>query len=337
MRRHTSIALTALLLTTVAPALAQSPPPGAVPPATAGLSFAPLKGQTGEQLWSDRYACHDWAKGQSGYDPTPHPGSAATGNPGGLEQYRRAMSACMEGKGYRVQSAEAAPAPPAPVVAPAPSAPAAPAPAPVWVHQSEPLDLRYHPLTAQIEGGPAVTTGDTQHALRDGWNVGLGLTWFPVSTLPLGVRVDGTYGRFGESWRSLDNEAAATGANVLYGHEDVYGGDADLQLNLPMTPQVRAYLLGGIGWYREQTYFRQFITTGVTCGYLCGPFGPGYTGYSATLENSTSDWQHSWNAGAGFEFALADPATLFVEARFLRITSAGSRGEFIPVRVGVRF
>ena len=55
----------------------------------------PKNGQSEEQQATDKYECHKWAVGQSGFDPTR--GSQASGDSG---DYRRAMSACLDGRGY---------------------------------------------------------------------------------------------------------------------------------------------------------------------------------------------------------------------------------------------
>ena len=55
----------------------------------------PKNGQSDEQQATDRYECHKWAVAQSGYDPTR--GSQASGN---TADYRRAMAACLDGRGY---------------------------------------------------------------------------------------------------------------------------------------------------------------------------------------------------------------------------------------------
>jgi hypothetical protein len=55
----------------------------------------PKDGQSDEQQATDRYECHKWAVAQSGFDPTQ--GSQARGN---RTDYRRAMAACMDGRGY---------------------------------------------------------------------------------------------------------------------------------------------------------------------------------------------------------------------------------------------
>ena len=211
-------------------------------------------------------------------------------------------------------------------------------PPPNWqpYNAQPPNVLRYHPLRIQVEGGYTLTENDAGKAWHDGGNVGLGLTWFPSSVLPLGLRVDGSYSRFSATLQTLDNAAQATGTDVVFGHQNIYGGDVDAELDLPMGPHAREYFFGGFGWYREQTVFKEAsYESGLVCGfYYCAP---GSFWVLSTAERTTTPWLHSWNAGLGFEFALADPVTLFVEARYLRIEPYSQRNAFIPIRVGVRF
>jgi hypothetical protein len=88
------------------------PPPGAVPPPGAApgasgedqLFIYPKNGQSQDQQAKDRYDCHSWATSQTGFDPTQPGGGAAPGqNPGSGVEYRRAMTACLEARGYSVQ------------------------------------------------------------------------------------------------------------------------------------------------------------------------------------------------------------------------------------------
>ena len=58
----------------------------------------PNKGQSDEQRERDRYQCYVWAVEQTGYDPAA--GKPAVGKAG---DYRRASSACLEGRGYTVK------------------------------------------------------------------------------------------------------------------------------------------------------------------------------------------------------------------------------------------
>lgn len=65
---------------------------------SAEIFVYPNQGQSDEQRDFDRYECYVWASGQTGYDP-------AGGDPD-IEMagdYRRALSACLEGRGYTVK------------------------------------------------------------------------------------------------------------------------------------------------------------------------------------------------------------------------------------------
>ena len=68
------------------------------PTDSASLFVYPNQGQDQEQTRRDRYDCHLWAADQSGYDPTY--ADQAVGLRG---DYRRAMTACLEGRGYTVR------------------------------------------------------------------------------------------------------------------------------------------------------------------------------------------------------------------------------------------
>jgi hypothetical protein len=66
------------------------------------LIIYPKDGQSKEQQAADRFECHTWAKGQTGFDPT-QPGGGVSGNPDvNRNNYNRAMSACLQARGYQV-------------------------------------------------------------------------------------------------------------------------------------------------------------------------------------------------------------------------------------------
>jgi hypothetical protein len=79
-----------------------APPP---PPSPIGDVFVyPKNGQSDETQSRDKYECHKWAQGESGFDPTQPNGGVSPGEANGKrEAYQRAMGACLEGRGYSVK------------------------------------------------------------------------------------------------------------------------------------------------------------------------------------------------------------------------------------------
>lgn len=62
------------------------------------LYVYPAGGQSKKQTADDRYQCHLWAVDQSHYDPT-----LGAGTRDQADDYRRAFTACMEGRNYVVK------------------------------------------------------------------------------------------------------------------------------------------------------------------------------------------------------------------------------------------
>lgn len=63
----------------------------------------PREGQSAERQASDEYECHRWAVGQSGVDPTLQATGQATAGDPRRDDYERAASACLDGRGYSVR------------------------------------------------------------------------------------------------------------------------------------------------------------------------------------------------------------------------------------------
>ena len=86
--------------------VSQAPP---APPAAGQISsdklfLYPRQGQSEQQQAKDRYECHSWAVSQTGYDPTQPPvGAPAAQMSQKRADYQRAMSACLDGRGYTVK------------------------------------------------------------------------------------------------------------------------------------------------------------------------------------------------------------------------------------------
>jgi hypothetical protein len=85
------------------------PPPSSAAPAASGsvsddLFIYPKNGQDQAKQDADRYECHRWAATQTGFDPS-EPGGGAGNAPGASKSadYLRAMTACLEARGYSVK------------------------------------------------------------------------------------------------------------------------------------------------------------------------------------------------------------------------------------------
>jgi len=236
----------------------------------------------------------------------------------------------------------AAPPPPAPPPPPryAPPPPPPQSGQPQWTHSEttyyEGSAFHYHPFRFHLDGGGTITQRASENDLDNGWNVGAGFTWYPTSHLPFGLRVDGTYNKFDARGALLNQAAATYQTEVDSGTENMWGGDVDLELDLPLGRSVRFYLLAGGGWYRTQTTFRQnLLTSGSVCTWWgCGP---GYFSTTAIVAREQTDWHFARNAGFGLEFALGSRASFFVDARYMRVDPTSRRADFIPIRAGLRF
>jgi len=64
----------------------------------AELYVYPARGQSDAQAGRDRYECHLWAVDQTQFDPSMGDADAAQSG-----EYRRAITACLEGRGYTVK------------------------------------------------------------------------------------------------------------------------------------------------------------------------------------------------------------------------------------------
>jgi len=74
------------------------------PPPADEMFIYPREGQSEKKQADDRYQCHRWASGQTGFDPTQPSGSIPESQRiQKYADYQRAMGACLDGRGYTVK------------------------------------------------------------------------------------------------------------------------------------------------------------------------------------------------------------------------------------------
>lgn len=196
--------------------------------------------------------------------------------------------------------------------------------------------FQYRPFRVQVEGGPIFARGAESRNLDSGSNIGLGFTWQPTAHLPLALRVDGMYAHF-DNRPPLNAQGAATlGTTVDWGDTQMWGGDADAELDTLLGPRVRLYFLAGGGFYDRRTRFYQYgIANGVFCGWYFCFAGPVLASFR--VGQMSTGMRFAENAGAGLELSLGGDASFFVDARYMRFNQSGRNVDFIPVRIGLRF
>jgi hypothetical protein len=64
----------------------------------ADIYVYPRNGQSDQQTADDRFECHKWAVSQTGFDPTRSENTQGT-----VAEYRRAIGACLDARGYTVK------------------------------------------------------------------------------------------------------------------------------------------------------------------------------------------------------------------------------------------
>ena len=113
----------------------------------------------------------------------------------------------------------------------------------------------------------------------------------------LGVRVDGNYGQ--NTYKNAD------------GHERIIGVNASLVVTPGRRPMdVHPYFLGGVGLYNAK-----FVGT----------------------PSSTSATKPALNAGFGIQVHTGHRMDFYVESRIVTVRTAGSKINFVPLSVGLRF
>ena len=192
----------------------------------------------------------------------------------------------------------------------------------------------YQPYTADrpvqwfIDMGASIPTGQTSDDFDTGWTIGTGLLMRPDPTQPFALRFDVNYARSEATGQFISENEAATGMPIDHGSLQTVTGFIGPQLEAPLSPWMRAYATGGVGFGYQRVELTQN-------GFFCDAFfcGPGFGHY---LVNSSDSTHFAWTAGGGLSFAAPGGQSWFVEARYERIATPGPT-QLVPIRIGFRF
>jgi hypothetical protein len=158
------------------------------------------------------------------------------------------------------------------------------------------------PISLGLAGGVALPLSSFSDDAVPGWRA-LGTLAVGVPMIPVGLRVDAAFDRFGVD-RPLVGSASSPS-----GSERIASLTANVTYRLVPLPIVSPYLIGGGGSYH------------VSCGgdITCG-----------------SSTYFGWNGGVGLRFgALGLHA--FAEARYHHVNISGGSVQYVPVTFGLMF
>lgn len=150
-----------------------------------------------------------------------------------------------------------------------------------------------------VGGGLLMPLGDYKTADKVGWLAGGDVTYW-LAGAPVGIRGDVQYSQTSHKG-GIDGNSKIIGglAEVVYAF-DTKGS------------QIRPYILGGVGYYNVKV--------------------------SVTGFGSASESKVGFGGGAGLDFKVGTGSTLvFVEGKFVSVSTSGSSTTFLPIRAGVRF
>ena len=158
------------------------------------------------------------------------------------------------------------------------------------------------PIAFGVGGGLAMPFGRLGDVANPGWRA-LGTLAVGLPLIPVGLRVDGSYDRFGYERTPIGASGSATGS------QSVFAGTVNATLRLSPLPLLTPYAIAGLGPYH------------VSCS------GP------ASCESAT---RVGYNAGLGIRFGLL-LIHGFAEARYHYVPTPGGSVQYVPVTVGLLF
>ena len=171
-------------------------------------------------------------------------------------------------------------------------------------------------FTFGARGGISMPLGELAKEGEDGgnastgFNVG-GFVGFTPAALPVGLRLEVGYDRFG-----IDAGDLPPGAE-FEGDWSILSGTVNAILAVPTQGGVRPYVIGGVGAYNVKASFEASED-------------------GESIEFSDDQTKVGLNGGAGLRFALGALST-FVEARYHMVFVEGERVSFLPISFGVEF
>lgn len=157
-------------------------------------------------------------------------------------------------------------------------------------------------IAAGFGGGLSMPTGALGDVANTGWRA-LGTVAVGVPLVPVGLRLDASYDRFGYQKALIGASGSETGS------QSVFAGTVNGTLRLSPLPLITPYAIAGFGPYHRSCSGPASCTSATHVGY---------------------------NAGVGVRFgALLIHG--FAEVRYHYVSMPGGSVQYVPVTVGLLF
>jgi len=150
-----------------------------------------------------------------------------------------------------------------------------------------------------VGAGLVLPMGDYKTADKAGFVAGADATYW-LANAPVGIRIEGSYSQTSEK------------SGVAAHKTKIFGGAADVVYAFGQSAsQVRPYVLVGGGFYNVKV---------------------------SVSGTSASESKFGFGGGAGVAFKVGTGGTrIFAEGKYVSVSTTGSKTNFLPIRVGVRF
>jgi hypothetical protein len=169
-----------------------------------------------------------------------------------------------------------------------------------------------------IGAGANIPMNDIRAVTKDGYAIQGQVGYFPTNS-PLGVRVDGTFGKIG----CRDKDIPTCTDPKLW----TIGGDVILRMPIDRTSKLNPvlYVFGGGGWAN----FSSVDQRGFPRGSFPLPVAPGKT-------MNISGGHAYWDVGPGVDFSVGG-LHFYAEGRYTTVMTTGKNAHLFPVYGGLKF
>jgi hypothetical protein len=187
------------------------------------------------------------------------------------------------------------------------------------------------PVVAHLALGWGEPIHDLKEDFEAGWLISGGATFHVDPTVPVGMRIDLGYARFGVEPRTTLSDLTVT--NVEDGYTSVGNLSLDGLYEFGGKGRVGGYVGGGVGGYsRYQTVTQKVIRN----PGFCDPLVQVCVTTTTVSTESSRLTKIGFDAGAALTFPLRSAGEIYFEARY-HFMNSDPASEYVPISVGYRW